>query len=172
MLDSVGCNSLIKSPTRFFTNCDPSLLDHIYSNINSYDEISGICFYDISDHLPTFLVMKNLQVSDCNKPIFRRTMKNFVIENFLSDLQEELQTIEISNPDISVNSISQNLTSSFKNVLDKHAPLQNLSGKENRLTEKPWISKGILKSIKTKNKLFRSRYHSNDPNKKLIYKNT
>ena len=60
--------------------------------------------------------MKNLQVSDCNKPIFRRTMKNFVIENFLSDLQEELQTIEISNPDISVNSISQNLTSSFENV--------------------------------------------------------
>ena len=107
MLDSVGCNSLIKSPTRFFTNCDPSLLDHIYSTINSSDEISGICFYDISDHLQTFLVMKNLQVSDCNKPIFRRTMKNFVIESLLSDLQEELQTIEISNPDISVNSISQ-----------------------------------------------------------------
>ena len=130
MLDSVGCNSLIKSPTRFFTNCDPSLLDHIYSNINSYDEISGIYFYDISDYLPTFLVMKNLLVSDCNKPIFRRTMKNFVTENFLSDLQEELQTIEISNPDISVNSIPQNLTSSFENVLDKHAPLQKLSQKE------------------------------------------
>ena len=170
MLESVGCNSLIKSPTRFFTNCDPSLLDHIYSNINSYDEISGIWFYDISDHLPTFLVMKNLQVLDCNKPIFRRTMKNFVIENFLSDLQEELQTIEICNPDISVNSISQNLTSYFENVLDKHAPLQKLSQKEKRLTEKPWISKGILKSIKTKNKLFRSHYHSSDPNKKLIYK--
>ena len=97
-------------------------------------------------------------------------MKNFVVENFLSDLQEELQTIEISNPDISLNSISQNLTSSFENVLDKYAPLQKLSRKEKRLTEKPWISKGILKSIKTKNKLFRSHCHSIDPNKKLIYK--
>ena len=92
----------MKSTISFFTVCYPSLLHHTYSNINSYDKINGICFYDISDHLPTFLVMKNLQVSNCNKPIFRRTMKNFVIENFLSNLQEELQTIEISNPDISV----------------------------------------------------------------------
>ena len=171
MLDSVGCNPLIKSPTRFFTNCDSSLFDHIYSNINSYDEISGIGFYDISDHLPTFLVMKNLQVSNCNKPIFRRTKKNFVIKNFLSNLQEELQTIEISNFDISVNSISQNLTSSFKNVLDKHATLQKQSRKEKRLPQKPWISKGIFKSIKTENKLFRSHYRSSDPYKMLIYKN-
>ena len=48
--------------------------------------------------------------------------------------------------------------------------MQKLSRKEKRLTEKPWISKDILKSIRTKNKLFRSHYHSRDPNKKLIYK--
>ena len=28
-----GCVSLINKPTRFSTNCVPSLLDHIYTNI-------------------------------------------------------------------------------------------------------------------------------------------
>ena len=170
MLDSIGCNSLIASPTRFFTNCTPSLLDHIYSNIHNCNKTCGICFFDISDHLPTFLVIKNLQVSIGTKPIFRRIMKNFVLEDFLTDLWEQLQAIEITNPNITVNEISQNLTSSFEKVLNKHAPLQKLSRKEKRLSEKPWISKGILKSIKTKNKLFRTHYRSSDPNKKLIYK--
>ena len=170
MLDSIGCNLLIASPTRFFINCTPSLLDHIYSNIHNCNKTSGICFYDISDHLPTFLVIKNLKGSIGTKPIFRRTMRNFVLEDFLTDLWEQLQAIEITNPNISVNKISQNLTSSSENVLNKHAPLQKLSRKEKRLSEKPWISKGILKSIKTKNRLFRTHYRSSDPNKKLIYK--
>ena len=107
MLDSIGCNSLIASPTRFFNNCTPSLLDHIYSNIHNCNKTSGICFYDISDHLPTFLVIKNLQGSIGTKPIFRRTMRNFVLEDFLTDLWEQLQAIEITNPNISVNKISQ-----------------------------------------------------------------
>ena len=119
----------------------------------------------ISDHLPTFLVIKNLQVSIDTKPIFRRTMRNF-----LTDLWEQLQAIEITNPNISVNKISQNLTSSFENVLNKHAPLQKLSRKEKRLSEKPWISKGILKSIKTKNRLLGLIIVATTPIKKLIYK--
>ena len=81
-----------------------------------------------------------------------------------------MQAFEIINPNISVNKISQNLTSSFENVLNKHAPLQKLSRKEKRLSEKPWISKSILKSIKTKNRLFRIHYRSSDPNKKLMYR--
>ena len=39
-------------------------------------------------------------------------MRNFVLEDFLTDLWEQLQAIEITNPNISVNKISQNLTSS------------------------------------------------------------
>ena len=33
-----------------------------------------------------------------------------------------------------------------------------MSRRERKLNEKPWITKGILKSIKTKNKLFKSCY--------------
>ena len=45
-----------------------------------------------------------------------------------------------------------------------------MSRREKRLSQKPWISKGILKSIKTKNMLFKTHYGSNEPDKKLFYK--
>ena len=48
--------------------------------------------------------------------------------------------------------------------------MKPLSRREKRINEKPWISKGILKSIKTKNKLFRSHCCSYDLDKKLFYK--
>ena len=69
MLTSVGCNSLINSPTRYSSNCTPSLLDHIYTNISNLRKTSGICLHDISDHLPTFLNIDNFQHSIKNKTV-------------------------------------------------------------------------------------------------------
>ena len=56
---SNGCNSLINNPTRFSFNSKPSLLDHIYTNNISNGKECGICLYDISDHLPVFVMIKN-----------------------------------------------------------------------------------------------------------------
>ena len=170
MLTSVGCNSLINSPTRYSSNCTPSLLDHIYTNISNLRKTSGICLYDISHHLPTFLNIDNFQHSIKNKTVYRRSMKHFNLEHFIADLQEHLQNIDVANPISNVNNDSKQLISAFEFLLNKHSPLQPLSRQEKRLNEKPWISKCILKSIRTKNKLFRSHYRSNDLNKKLFYK--
>jgi len=56
-LASCGCISLINKPTRFSKNSNPSLLDHIYTNICDEKRIinSGITIFDISDHLPIFI---------------------------------------------------------------------------------------------------------------------
>ena len=126
--------------------------------------------YDISDHLPTFLNIDNFRLSIKNKTVYRRSMKHFNLEHFIADLQEHLQNIDVANPNSNVNNDSKQLISAFEFLLNKHAPLQPLSRQEKRINEKPWISKCILKSIKTKNKLFRSHYRSNDLNKKLFYK--
>ena len=58
---SNGCNSLINNPTRFSINGKPSLLDHIYTNKISNGKDCAICLYDISDHLPVFVMIENLQ---------------------------------------------------------------------------------------------------------------
>ena len=53
----------------------------------------------------------------------------------------------------------------------KNFNLENfLTRKEKRLSEKPWITKGILVSIKMKNKLFRACFKSNNADKKPFYK--
>jgi len=61
-------------------------------------------------------------------------------------------------------------------TLYKHAPLKMMSRKQQRMHRKPWISKGILKSIKTKNKLFSKiqnlvKTDSNKWNKYKKYRN-
>ena len=44
----------------------------------------------------------------------------------------------------------------FNSVLNKYAPLQKLCRKQKQLNGKPWLSKGILLSIKTKHKLLQN----------------
>ena len=43
-------------------------------------------------------------------------------------------------------------------TIDKHAALKKLSKREAKFKSKPWITQGIRKSIKTKNKLFKHLY--------------
>ena len=45
-----------------------------------------------------------------------------------------------------------------------------MSRNEKRLSKKPWITRGLLKSIRTKNKLFKTCYKSDDIAKKQKYK--
>ena len=44
--------------------------------------------------------------------------------------------------------------SAITTTIDKHAPQKKLSKREAKFQSKPWITQGIRKSIKTKNKLF------------------
>ena len=47
-------------------------------------------------------------------------------------------------------------------VTNKHAPLRKLSRKKMKLKSKPWITKDLLKSISTKNKLLQQCYKQNN----------
>ena len=55
-------------------------------------------------------------------------------------------------------------------MVDIHAPLRSQTRKEKTLNKKPWITTGLLKSIKTKNRLFRKLFKSNNPKEKTFYK--
>ena len=46
----------------------------------------------------------------------------------------------------------------FNSIFDRHAPLRLMARQKNRLSDKPWITRGILISIKTKNKLFKKYF--------------
>ena len=55
-------------------------------------------------------------------------------------------------------------------IIDFYAPLRQISRRQKRLRAKPWLTKGLLVSIKYKQKLYRSHFLSNDVDKKTYYK--
>ena len=58
----------------------------------------------------------------------------------------------------------------FNDILDQHAPIQDLSLKKRKTLSKPWITKEILRAIKIKNDLYH-RYcrAKNERTKNEIY---
>ena len=62
------------------------------------------------------------------------------------------------------------LNDTFIALLDKHATLHDMTRKEMKVNSKPWITKELLTSIKTKNKLFRNYVKNNNPENKMNYK--
>ena len=58
----------------------------------------------------------------------------------------------------------------IKLTIEKHAPLKKLSRKQQRLKNKPWITKSLLISIKKKQKLHKTHYIFGLPSEKKYYK--
>ena len=54
----------ILGPTRMRAGCKPSLIDNIYSNDIEIECTSGNLYGKISDHMPNFLIMENIEYSN------------------------------------------------------------------------------------------------------------
>ena len=89
-----------------------------------------------------------------------RDVKHFNPEFFAEEIALSLQQlIYTDDPDLAIKKFLQIII----DATNKHAPLRKLSRKEMKLKSKPWITKGLLKSISTKNKLFQQCYKQNNP---------
>ena len=55
-------------------------------------------------------------------------------------------------------------------TVDKHAPKKYISKTKQKQLTKPWITNGILKSIKTKQRMYQTHFLSNDVSKVDKYK--
>ena len=79
-------------------------------------------------------------------------MKNFNQEKYLNDLKKlENQSLIGTN----ANEVFDKYHSKLTDIISKHAPKKTLSKTKIKLKLKPWISLGIIKSIKIKNKSYR-----------------
>ena len=58
----------------------------------------------------------------------------------------------------------------MNNVANKHVPKKLASRKKQKLLDKPWITSGILKSIKKKQKMYHTHFLSNNPRKVIEFK--
>ena len=113
---------------------------------------------DLSDHFGTFIAVAEKKGHvDKPKVVQIRDMSSFDLELFLQELEQRLRDAELEKND-SVNEQFDKFCVTFNSVVKKIAPLRKASRKEKRLHAKPWLTKGLLKSIKRKHALF-SKLH-------------
>ena len=55
-------------------------------------------------------------------------------------------------------------------IVENHAPKRKLSRNQQRLLQKPWLTKGIIKSIKSKHTLYKTHFLSKGPVKTAEFK--
>ena len=157
----------ITLPTRV-TNRSQTLIDNIFSNNPEFENCtSGNFTFSISDHLAQFLIIP----SSVNRPpkihnMKVRDMRNYSHEELVADIINinwtEVLEADRADPDHSF----QRFNDKINEILDKHMPWRKLNKKEIRLQTKPWITNGILNSIKRRDKLLRKYIEAKDPTRK------
>ena len=146
-----GFQPCITEPTRITNTNKPSLVDNIFINTIE-NPISGNILEHISyDHLPNFVILEHGQVNK-NIKIKTRNMKNFNQNDFQNELLNPSLIHQIENAK-DTNSAFNAYKKKFCQTINKHAPLRFLNKKEIKLRQKPWLTKGILISIKIKRTL-------------------
>ena len=161
-LDILMANSFlpkITMPTRLTENSG-TLIDNCFIKLT--DEFSkttaGILYDNISDHQPYFVTLdyfKTLQ----NKKRYVKTYTNNreAKEKFRLEISEKCQPemFEISlnaDPNINYNLLDNILQS----ALDKHMPIKLVRYNKNKHKKNSWITQGIIRSIKFRDKLYKT----------------
>ena len=83
-----------------------------------------------------------------------------MVQNF------QTSSISASNFDLYFN----NLVIGINKVIEKDASLQTVSRKHSRIRQKPWMTKGLLISIKNRQKLYRNFFLNGNAFRKHFYK--
>ena len=152
-LGSYFYNPHILRPTRI-THHSATLIDNIFFNSIVHHTIIGNLIDGLSDHLPNFLVINKFSTLPKNVHIFRRDFSKFNEVNFLSDIQSIKWDKELEGRS-DVNKLFEIFYNRLSEIVDKHVPLNKISRRLMKQLSKPWITPGIRKSIKIKNKLYK-----------------
>ena len=159
-------------PTRITEN-SKTIIDNIITN-DSNIILPGIIQTDISDHFVIFSLTMNF-----NKPlknnikIYRRDKSKFNSEEFCCQLESNLQAFNLqiySATRDNFNQLFAEFVALIENTIEIHAPLKKLSRKQQKLQSKPWITKGILISVRHKRKLYKSHFLAGTEIQKRFYK--
>ena len=169
LISSYNLLPYITLPTRI-TDRSKTLIDNIFSNSTNTNIISGNLTSTVSDHLPQFFIYPDLnkKVIPRKHNIYRRNTFNYDKEAFYSDFLDidwdNIISVNTEDANFSFNSFFLN----FNKLLDKHIPLKKLSNKSFKRRFKPWITIGILKSLKKKTDLHSRYIRAKDPERKQL----
>ena len=136
-----------------------SIIDNFITNIQNSTFVSGTVLSEISDHFPIVLFL-NLPARP--SPTRHKIKIKILNEETIRRLGEDLQTkawyriYNCSDADAAFETLTKEITDSIQRTIPEKTIICSTTN------QNPWITKGILKSIKHKNKLYK-RY-INEPN--------
>ena len=155
---ALGYVPKITLPTRF-AKYSASLLDQIFVKDNDLDSPStksGILFSSISDHLAPFTFLQN-KIPENKSPKFvtvtkqdKASVNNFVKSLAESKLIEKIDRNVLTDPNITQHIIE----SEIKIHYDKHFPTERARFNKYKHKKTPWMTSGILTSIKQRDKIY------------------
>ena len=105
--------------------------------------------------------------------MFQRRYSGYLAQLVLWDSQTKFVTLIDSNIS-SPHELYDKFVTKFENVVDEFAPMRKASRKENKLRCRPWLTRGLLKSIRIKNKTYnnlREKPDTSQSHKYKIYRN-
>lgn len=150
-LHSNNFQQVIDVPTRLTFNSN-TLIDHCLVNFYDCFIESGTIETDISDHFATFSIFKKLNhVLTDESEYYTYDFSNFDPISYKNDLMSADwdNVYQATDPNTAYSSFYK----TFHAISTKHVPIRRICTKSKKLI-KPWLTKGLLNSIKTKHKLF------------------
>ena len=146
-----------------------SLIDNIFTNDIDHKITSGNLVTDLSDHFPNFISIKGSRYDNTTKPKNKliRQLKPNNIKGFKNSLSL-VNWDYINNEDNPETSYS-NFINKTTELLNTHCPLKSTKISNRKSVRKPWITTSILKSIRTKDKLYKKFISKPTTDNKLKY---
>ena len=151
----------ILQPTRI-TDHTATLIDNIFLNSNKETfTISGNFIYDLTDHLPNFLIISNYTCLPNNIKMYRRDYSHFSESAFIDCQSVNWEEVVHSSSD--VNHMFESLYTKLSEIIYAYVPVKKISNNQLKLKSKPWITPAIKNSIQIKNKLYKKFLKTKSP---------
>ena len=143
-----GLKQIIKENTRI-TNTSSTCIDLLFTDIQNITD-SGTINYNISDHLPIFLIKKKARNKIIKRDVFGRSYLRYDREIFNSLLQlQDWTAFEVAgDPHILWDCFFGNL----ENTLNKICPLKVLKVVDNK---PEWLTNDLLTRIRQRDKAYK-----------------
>ena len=143
----------ITRPTRFISNT-ATLIDNIFiSKLLQRNFDSGLIVDDISDHLPSIVLMKQTRLTD--KSPIEFDSRNLT-DDKISRIKSELMCIDwngtLNNDDCSVN--FENFCTKLNMIMDNIAPIKHIRISGKRRFVEPWMSTSLEIASRNNKKLY------------------
>ena len=152
-LNEYAFKPIIIKPTRVCNN-SATLLDHIWVNFEPFESfITYIIFSGITDHFPVLYQMHINDSAHINTKTITYRKKGEDCDNRFkvaledSDIHDVLEINDVNRAFKKFNDIFKNLYDEAYPIITKRVSMKNLNN--------PWLTRGLMESIKNKNRLYK-----------------